>query len=182
MAYINTTNGQYPVTEQEIRYQFPNTSFPMPFAPPEGFAWVFPTPKPTFDWISQNVIEAVPESLGDGNWEQRWQIIELDPEQVASNQAWKVAQIKDSIVNQTQNRLDEFARTRNYDGILSACTYATSPTPKFAAEGQYCVAARDATWATLYQIMADVEAGNRPLPENFASIAPELPVLTWPAV
>ena len=29
------------------------------------------------------------------------------------------------VVQATQERLDDFARTRNYDGILSACTYAT---------------------------------------------------------
>lgn len=46
-----------------------------------------------------------------------------------------------------QERLDAFAQTRAYDGILSACSYVASSVPKFAAEGAYCVAARDATWA-----------------------------------
>jgi len=84
------------------------------------------------------------------------------------------------IVAQTQIRLDTFARTRNYDGILSACTYATSTVPKFAAEGQYCVEARDVTWATCYQIMADVQEGTRPMPSGYANIEGELPVLVWP--
>ena len=44
-----------------------------------------------------------------------------------------------------QVRLDDFARTRNYDGILSAATYATSTVSKFAAEGQCAVALRDAS-------------------------------------
>ena len=80
-----------------------------------------------------------------------------------------------------QARLDTFARTRNYDGILSACTYATSTVPKFKAEGQCCVDARDATWATLYQFMAEVQAGSKPMPSSFADVEPLLPTLTWPA-
>ena len=35
-------------------------------------------------------------------------------------------QLYKEVVDATQRRLDDFARTRNYDGILSACTYATS--------------------------------------------------------
>ncbi len=84
------------------------------------------------------------------------------------------------IVSATQQRLDAFAQTRNYDGIMSAATYATSTVHKFRAEGQYCVEARDATWATLYQILAEVEAGTRPAPTGFADVEPELPVLAWP--
>ena len=57
-----------------------------------------------------------------------------------------------------QEHLDAFARTRNYDGILSAATYASSTVPKFQAEGQYAVEARDATWAKCYEILAAVEA------------------------
>lgn len=88
--------------------------------------------------------------------------------------------LKAQIVEATQARLDDFARTRNYDGILSACTYADSTVPTFQAEGQYCVSARDQTWATLYQIMAEVEAGTRPMPSGYADIEGDLPVLTWP--
>ena len=88
--------------------------------------------------------------------------------------------LQQEIVQATQARLDDFARTRSYDGILSACTYATSSVPKFQAEGQYCVVARDETWATLYTILAEVEAGVYPMPTSFADIEPELPALVWP--
>ena len=89
--------------------------------------------------------------------------------------------VQSMVVQATQARLDDFARTRNYDGILSACTYATSSVPKFAAEGQYAVNARDMTWATLYTIMGEVQAGTRPMPTGFADIEADLPVLAWPA-
>ena len=78
-----------------------------------------------------------------------------------------------------QKYLDDFARTRNYDGILSAATYATSAVPKFKAEGQYAVEARDATWAKCYEILAAVGGGSRPMP-TMEELITELPVLTWP--
>ena len=78
-----------------------------------------------------------------------------------------------------QKHLDDFARTRNYDSILSAATYATSTVPKFAAEGQYAVEARDATWAKCYEVLAAVEAGSSPMP-TLDELLAELPVLTWP--
>ena len=84
------------------------------------------------------------------------------------------------VVQATQERLDDFARTRNYDGILSACTYATSMVPKFATEGQYAVQVRDATWAALYALLAEVQAGTRAAPESFDDVQPLLPVLEWP--
>ena len=89
-------------------------------------------------------------------------------------------EIKDKIINDTQNRLDTFAQSRNYDGILSLCTYATSTKPKFAAEGQYGVEARDDTWSKLYSIYEEVKAGTRPMPADYDAIKADLPVLEWP--
>lgn len=78
-----------------------------------------------------------------------------------------------------QKHLDDFARTRNYDGILSASTYATSQVPKFQAEGQYAVTARDNTWAAAYELLAEVEAGTRPMP-TLEEVIAALPELVWP--
>jgi hypothetical protein len=89
------------------------------------------------------------------------------------------AVITDQFTAKFQARLDAFARTRGYDGILSACTYATSANPKFAAEGQYCVQARDATWATCYEILNAVQSGARPTP-TWEELEAELPALQWP--
>jgi hypothetical protein len=89
-------------------------------------------------------------------------------------------QIQSEIVASTQQRLDTFAQTRNYDSILSACTYATDTNPKFSAEGQYCVGARGATWTKLAEMLAEVEAGTRPMPTGYADIESELPPLVWP--
>jgi len=91
-----------------------------------------------------------------------------------------VEEIQAEVVAGTQARLDAFACTRNYDGILSACTYATSGVTQFSVEGQYCVTARDVTWAALYTLMAEVQAGTRPMPSGYADVEPLLPALVWP--
>ena len=89
-------------------------------------------------------------------------------------------ELQAEIVIATQQRLDAFAQTRNYDGILSLCTYATSALPKFQVEGQYGVTIRDATWAKLYEMLAEITSGTRPIPGGFADVEPELPILEWP--
>lgn len=122
--------------------------------------------------IADNWIASDTAAIGD-TYENN-QFIKPQPPQPSTE---KVRQV---IVRNTQQRLDDFARTRNYDGILSATTYATSTVPKFQQEGQYAVQARDATWATLYTILAEVEAGTRPVPTGYAEIEPELPALVWP--
>lgn len=117
----------------------------------------------------------------DGTWKYKWTILDYSQEQATINQATIDKLLYDRIVVQTQHRLDSFAQLRGYDNILSACTYATSAVPKFQQEGQYCVNARDITWAKLLEILAEVQAGTRPKPAGYMDIEPELPLLVWPA-
>lgn len=98
------------------------------------------------------------------------------PEQAAALQQ----QVISAFTTAIQQRLDEFARERHYDNILSACTYATSTVAKFKAEGQACVNLRDATWAAAYDILSKVQAGKRPMPTSIADIEADLPALVWP--
>jgi len=81
-----------------------------------------------------------------------------------------------------QQRLDEFARTLTYDNILSACTYSTSNVEMYRIEGQYCVVARDATWAKAYELMEKlrplIEAGGET--PTWEDIEEQLPPLVWP--
>lgn len=82
------------------------------------------------------------------------------------------------LVDAVQFHMDETARTRNYDGILSLCTYATSTNPKFRAEGQSGVEWRDAIWSKCYQIMEEYYLGQIPIP-TVESLLEELPIFTW---
>jgi hypothetical protein len=79
-----------------------------------------------------------------------------------------------------QSMLDAKAQERHYDGILSACTYATSSVPSFAAEGQACVDWRDAVWSRSYELMGQVQAGTLAQPTIAAMLA-MLPAMAWPA-
>lgn len=85
----------------------------------------------------------------------------------------------DEYIVSVQGHLDGKARKRNYDGILSACTYATSTVPKFAAEGQACVAWRDQVWSACYHILDEVQSGARSAP-SIAELLAELPEMVWP--
>lgn len=195
--YINTATGQWPISETQIRTDFPQTSFPSPFVPPDEYKVIFPAPAPTpANPVIQTVREITPVLTSKGHYEQSYEIVDrfsdytdeegvlhtkADQEQAAiaaDLQAKTEAFIK-QVTDATQARLDTFARTRNYDGILSACTYASSQVTKFASEGQYCVNARDNTWATLYTLMGEVEAGTRPMPSSVEDVMSLLPELTW---
>lgn len=85
-----------------------------------------------------------------------------------------------SIISAVQSRLDTWAQSHGYDSILSLCTYASSTVERFKAEGQNGVDKRDATWAALIGVMADVDAGTRQVPTGYADIEVDLPVLDWP--
>jgi len=137
------------------------------------------TPVPDFNPLTQIVVRDGGEFV-DGQWKLKWRIDALSAEEAEAAAQAAALNLKNEITGRTQQRLDEFARTRNYDGILSLCTYATSTNLKFKQEGQYGVEVRDTTWAKLYEILAEVESGTRPIPSGYDEIESELPQLQWP--
>ena len=107
---------------------------------------------------------------------------EMTSEEVAEHQARQAQASKPTVpeyVAAVQAMLDAKAKERMYDGILSACTYATSLNPKFNAEGQACVEWRDAVWARCYELMGDVESGELPQP-TIQGLLGMLPTMDWP--
>ena len=171
----NTTT---PYSIQQLKTDNFNVSFPA-VIPTSVLAdyHVYPletTDKPQYDSKTHKVVEGDPVNV-DGQWVQVWTLVDLTPEEVTEAEL----NLQRSITDETQQSLDTFAQTRNYDGILSACTYANSSLEKFQIEGQRCVELRDQTWAALYVILAEVEAGTRPVPDSFADIEGDLPELSW---
>lgn len=79
-----------------------------------------------------------------------------------------------------QGQLDAIARAYGYDGISSAVSYADEPAvPKFQAEGQALRAWRSLVWATCYELLAEVQAGERDEP-TWEELLAELPAYIAP--
>jgi hypothetical protein len=176
--WINTASLAVYRTHAEIRAAFPNTSFPSVISEAAiqsaGLTPLVIAVPPAHDAATQTVEETAPVQI-DGVWTQQWLVRDKSEEE----QAAYARELTHHIATEAQARLDTWARSRGYDGILSACTYATSQVPRFQAEGQRCVDLRDQTWARLYEILAEVEAGTRPVPLSLAEIEGDLPALAW---
>jgi hypothetical protein len=73
---IKLDTKEYPMSVEEFKNRFPNTSFPIqiPFAD-FGYAVVFPVPQPAYDPATEEVREAPPRISAKGTWEQVWEIV-----------------------------------------------------------------------------------------------------------
>jgi len=134
--------------------------------------------------IPAGAVDCPPPSVTDGHYAQ-WTgagfalLPKPEPAPEPQPEPLTVEQTIALYVTKIQERMDNFAQTRGYDGIASLVTYAGDPDPQLDAEGTYGKNARSATWVKSRAIYADVKSGVRQaltLDELFA----ELPVLTWP--
>jgi hypothetical protein len=159
---------------------FPNISFPASGAPEEflieNSCYVVNFWR-SYDSSTQRLVSVIPY-IEDGVV-YAVEVVDKSEEELSAEEQIKLQKLQKNIIDSTQARLDSFAQTRYYDGILSACTYATDPDPKFSTEGQRAVELRSSTWNTLYEILDEVQNGTRPIPSGYEEIEPELPPLTW---
>lgn len=176
MKYVNI-NTQELVQESDIRGLYPTVSFPNRIwtdedIQPFGFATVKTTEPPVVSRYEKLVEKVI---LDNGQWILSYDVVPMDAAEIALvNQELEI-QYRD----QTQMSLDNFARTRGYDNVLSLTTYATSSNLLYQKEGARGVELRDATWTAFYNILDQVKAGLRPMPESYEEIRSELPILTW---
>ena len=88
----------------------------------------------------------------------------------------KQAQTQKQLTAAVQHVLDAKAQELNYDSCLSVCSYIDTGVPKFDAEGIAFRKWRSSVWAKGYEILAQVQAGQRAIPTEAELIA-ELPQL-----
>lgn len=88
----------------------------------------------------------------------------------------KQAEIQAQLTNAVQCVLDAKAQELLYDNCLSVCSYIDTGVAKFDAEGIAFRKWRSAVWAKGYEILAQVQAGQRAIPTEAELIA-ELPEL-----
>lgn len=76
-------------------------------------------------------------------------------------------------------KLDEFARTKQYNDFIHLTGYRYSAIPSFAAEAMRGYTLRDQIWANLLGYFTEVTSGAVPVPTSIADIDAVIPNLTW---
>lgn len=170
---------KYPYTVTDLKRAHPSVSFPA--APSDtvletyGMYRVFELDRPEVSTAQVAEKNTPVFNASAQRWEQPWLVREKTVQEVEQEQQQTI----DGIVAAVQEILDTFAKARNYDGILSLCTYASSTVPKFQSEGKLGVEARDNLWTRLYEIFDEVKTGARPMPAGITDIVADLPIPVW---
>ena len=97
----------------------------------------------------------------------------------ASPADFGVKDLQQQYLSIVDNYLNETVKSRGYDNILSACSYADDDTDRvFQQEGIACRRWRSLVYRKCYDILDDVLAGKRALPTQ-EELLSELPKLEW---
>ena len=121
----------------------------------------------------------VPQKDENGNYVQTWKLVEQETGIMQEPPKLDINMVIDGINRVTQRKLDLFARTRGYDSILSATSYANSKVEQFRTDALRAIELRDETWQKLYEITEKIRSGEREVPRTYDEIESELPVLEW---
>ena len=118
--YINLATQRL-CTESEIRAAHPNTSFATPFSP-DGYAVVHWAGQPDYDKYSQTIQLGAPVEALPNHWEQTWNIIQLEGDQLTDAQAQKVEDEKAKIKADIAALEEKVTPRRTREAILAIDT------------------------------------------------------------
>lgn len=178
MLFINTKTKEYNIDEYQIKSMYPNVSFPTNFTGDDVYRPVKPKEFPSYDVLREYVVEDVPVLI-NGEYEQNWKIVKLDDAQIETNIKFKKEQVISELTITIQYKLDNFAREKGYDNILSASTYVNSTNERFKEEAKRAIEIRDSTWEKFYSILDEAEREDTILTLSIASVESKLPELSW---
>ena len=182
--YVKIANNSvetYPYSVNNLKTDNPNVSFPKDISDSLLQEWdVYPvtivdSSNTVYDHFTEKVVADSEPTLVDGIWTLDSSVVTMTAEEQEEYKQNLIASYSDVV----QRHLDAEARTKLYDNIMSACSYA-SGTGTYATEGQAALAWRIAVWEHVEQVLADVEAGTRTLPTR-QELLDELPTMTWPS-
>lgn len=134
--------------------------------------------EPQHDPITHAVQEIDPE-LVDGAWTQQWQVVALSAEQVIANQTAAALAMQAAIVDGMTALFDTTAQSKRYDNRIT-CALRAGYVGPFQAEGQAFATWMDTCNSLGYTMLAEVQAGTRPMPSSVAEALALLPEMVWP--
>ena len=106
-----------------------------------------------------------------GDW---YEVVAIPAPTPEEQQAILIERFRSAI----QSWMDGEATKLGYDSILSVCSYINTGNPKFDAEGEGFRKWRSAVWARGYELIDEVIAGQREVPDDPADVIALLPELT----
>ena len=105
-------------------------------------------------------------------------ISEEPPAPPTLTQEQQLARIKKERLKAVDDYMDRTVQERGYDNIAKCVTYEGDIDPIFNREGTMAKQWRSKVYRTCYNILAGVEAGDRPIPTE-AELLAELPKIDW---
>lgn len=153
--YINIETKQLK-TESEIRAENPDTSYPVLFPTPDGYAVVFDAPQPTHDQYSEAVVQLAPILTDKGHYQQQWEIIPLTGDELAQAQERKSNDEYNAKYAKIESDFKAFLDLKNIESIGEASALLNSTNVEWQGEAAHAIELWDATWQAFYN--------NLPLP------------------
>lgn len=96
----------------------------------------------------------------DGEWGER----DALPGELYSTPAPTLEQVQAALLTAVDQRLNDAAQAKGYDSIVTASLRAALPDSPFHDEGVAFGTWMDQTYAACYAILAQAQAGTRPIP------------------
>lgn len=128
--YVNTSTGSV-ISSQEMIAANPNTIFPIPFEPVDGYAPLEET-APSYDEETQKLSYSTTASVVNGKWTRTITVVDLSPEELAERKKARVP----ASVTRRQGRLAllEVGKLADVEAAIANIEDATSRT---AAQIEY---------------------------------------------